>query len=319
MHKVLSHHLWKRISAVARKSKYRQAAIAYVTKDLIGFHSGDLLIVDASEPVIRAGGTSAKLLTKLAHQGVVLHSCPGLHAKVLLFDEVAIVGSCNMSASSHTTLVEAAIMTDSPPMVSGVASLIEQLKRQSKRLDQAALQTLSKIKVVRRGFGPGTNGAKRKRPKISELGTQTWLVGVVEFDRELTASEQTLTDKAQAKLAKKHKTDEDSITWIRWTGKSRFPTECQPGDQVIQIWRESSKNKPPSVVLRPSPLLLKEQVNGSTFVFVKEPQGKKSEIKWGTFQKLMKKLGYRRRFGPGSEVILDSDLAEAILRSWNTA
>jgi hypothetical protein len=317
MHKVLSHKLWKQIGAIARKSKHRQAAIAYVTTDLVGFKSGDLLIVDASEPIIRAAGTNAKLLTKLARKGVVLHSCPGLHAKVLLMDNIAVVGSGNMSASSNSALVEAAIMTDTAPMVSGVASLIEQLKRQSRRLDKTALHALSKIKVVRHGFGPGTNSTKHKRPKISDLGTRTWLVGVVEFDRELTASEQKVTDQAQAKLAKKHKTNEDSITWIRWTGKSPFPTKCQSGDQVIQIWRESPKNKRPSVVLRPAPLLLKERADGSTFVFIKEPQGKKSEIKWSAFRKLMKHLGYRRRFGPGSEVIVGSDLAEAISRDWN--
>ena len=318
MHKVLSHQLWKRIGAVARKSKHRQAAIAYVTSDLIGFKSGDLLIVDASEPIIRSGGTNAKLLTTLDREGVAVYSCPGLHAKVLLLDDIAVVGSGNMSVSSESKLVEAAIMTDAASVVSGTASLIEQLKLQSKRLEKKSLRAPTKIKVVRSGFGPGKKGTKQRRPKISELGTRTWLVGVVELDRELKTPEHKLTDQAQAKLAKEHKTKEDCISWIRWTGKSPFPTKCQPGDQVIQIWRKSSKNKRPSVVLRPAPLLLNQRAGNSTFVFVKEPHGKKSEITWGAFKKLMKKLGYRRRFGPGSEVILDPDIADGISRGWKT-
>jgi hypothetical protein len=277
------------------------------------------LVVDASETIIRSGGTSARLLTKLFFKGVAVHNCPGLHAKVLLLDDVAVIGSGNMSASSQSALVEAAIMTSATSAVSGVASLIEQLKRQSKPLDEKSLLALAKIKVIRRGFGPGTGAAKQTRPKVSDLGTRTWLVGVTEFDRELKTPEKKLTAQAQAELARKHKTVEDAITWIRWTGRSSLPTKCQPGDQVIQIWRESSKDKRPDVVLRPSPLLLKERVEGSTFVFVKAPQGKKSEIKWGAFKKLMGKLGYRRRFGPGSEVMLDPDLADAISQGWKTA
>lgn len=319
MQRVLSNQLWRKINAAAIKAKRRQAAIAYVTSDLIGFKRGDLLIVDASEGIIRSGGTNAKLLSKLAAKGVVLHTCPGLHAKVLLMDDVAVIGSGNMSASSESALVEAAIMTDANSVVGGVASFIEQLKHATTRLDGKTLHTLSKIKVVKHGFGPGKKGVKHKKPRISELGTRTWLIGVAEMDRELKALEQKLTDQSQAKLAKELKTDEDSIEWIRWTGKGSFPSKCQQGDQVIQIWRNSSTNKRPSVVLGPTPLLLKDRVGASTFVFLKSAQGKKSEIKWGAFKKLMKQLGYRRRFGPGSAVILDPDLATSIAHNWNSA
>src|SRR5882724_545866 len=48
MQKVLSRDLWKSIRVLARKSRQRKAAIAYVTRDLVGFHKGDVLVVNDS-------------------------------------------------------------------------------------------------------------------------------------------------------------------------------------------------------------------------------------------------------------------------------
>lgn len=316
MFKVLSSGLWQRVRAVANKAPQRQAVIAFVTADLIGFKAGDLLITDASEVVIRSGATDARLLLKLHRRGVTMRSCPNLHAKVLLLGDVAVVGSNNLSASSRDRLVEAAILTDSSAAVSGVASLIEQLRRQSKELKLPALQRLARIKVERRGFIPGQPSSRKRKPKVAPLGKSTWLVGVVEFDRELDATEKRATDEAQKTLAKSHGADEDSFTWIRWAGKGPFATRAQHGDRVIQIWRKSDQSTRPSVVLRETPILLRKRIGGSTFVFMQEPSGRKSEITWGAFQRLMRQVGYRRRFGKGSEVVLPSVIADGITQGW---
>lgn len=317
--RVLSNRLWQSIRSAAKGATQRKAAIAYVTKDLVGFRKGDLLIVDASESVIRAGGTDAKFLSKLARRGVSLYSCPGLHAKVMLLDDRAVIGSGNMSESSQSTLVEAAVLTDAISIVSGVAALIAQLEQQSKRLDKRGLKTLAKIKVARRRFGPARKGAPSKLPKITNLGTRTWLIGVVEYDRKLSKTEQDVTLRAQSELSKKHRVDKAAISWIRWTGKGSFVAKSQPGDRIIQIWRPTSGAKRPSVVLRPRTLLLKNRAEGSTFAFVDDSCQKNSEIPWTSFVKLMKRLGYRRRFGANSEVLLDPELADAINRNWKTA
>lgn len=92
MQRVLSHRLWQTIKHVATKSKCRKAAVAFVTRDLIGFRKDDVLVVDASKATVRAGETDARLLTSLHRRGVKLHSCPGLHAKVLLLDGAAVIG-----------------------------------------------------------------------------------------------------------------------------------------------------------------------------------------------------------------------------------
>src|SRR4051812_24539618 len=112
MQRVISKNFWKEVAKEAKKAKRRQAAIAYVTANLIRFKKGDLLIVDASEHAIRFGETNAKLLQKLDKKGVKIYSCEDLHAKVMLFGDVAVVGTGNMSKSSETSLVEAGIITN---------------------------------------------------------------------------------------------------------------------------------------------------------------------------------------------------------------
>ncbi len=319
MIEILSDGLWKKARAIASRAPQRKAAIAFVTSDLIGFKAGDLLITDASEPVVRSGTTDAKLLLKLHKRGVKVMSCPNLHAKALLLGDTALVGSSNLSVSSRDRLVEAAILTDSFSAVSGVASFIEQLCQQSIELKLDALRSLAQIKVQRRGFVPGQPSSRKRKAKVAPLGKSTWLVGVVEFDRVLNKPEKKATEDAQKTLAKSHGADEDSFTWIRWSGNGSFATRAKHGDRVIQIWRKSGEHKRPSVVLRETPILLRKRIHGSTFVFMREPTGRKPEISWGAFQRLMKRIGYRRPFGKGSEIRLSPEIAEAISRHWRSA
>src|ERR1700687_5343277 len=105
MERVLSSDLWKMVRAQARKARCRKAAIAYVTKDLIRFRKGDILVMDASAHAISCGETDAKLLRTLHKKGVSLYHCVGLHAKVLVLDDVAVISSGNMSNSSANGLV----------------------------------------------------------------------------------------------------------------------------------------------------------------------------------------------------------------------
>jgi phosphatidylserine/phosphatidylglycerophosphate/cardiolipin synthase-like enzyme len=183
MQKVLANNLWKTVAVQARQARRKQAAIAYVTQDLLGLRKGDTLLVDASVYAVRNGETSAKLLRTLQRKGVILYECPRLHAKVLLLDDVAVIGSGNMSNSSANGLVEAAVITDHSSTVAGVASLIEQLISQSTRLTAERIATLCKIKVVRRGGFP-MGGHNARRPKVTALGNRTWLIGVRELVKE---------------------------------------------------------------------------------------------------------------------------------------
>jgi phosphatidylserine/phosphatidylglycerophosphate/cardiolipin synthase-like enzyme len=159
-------------SCASAVSKSRKAAIAYVTRDLVGFREGDTLVVDASPLAIKNGETDARLLRRLHKKGVHLYDCADVHAKFLLLDDVAVISSGNMSSSSENRMVEAAMISDHGSVVAGAASLIEQLVKQSSELDEKQIAQLCKIKVIRRG---GRNGARpeRRKTRIAELGNRS--------------------------------------------------------------------------------------------------------------------------------------------------
>jgi hypothetical protein len=90
--------------------------------DQIGFQAGDVLVVDASRRAIASGQTDAPLLRELDSRGVAVYSREGLHAKVLLLGAYSVIGSANMSGSSDV-LIEAAVISDSDVIASGVEVL----------------------------------------------------------------------------------------------------------------------------------------------------------------------------------------------------
>jgi phosphatidylserine/phosphatidylglycerophosphate/cardiolipin synthase-like enzyme len=318
MFRVFSSGLWQRVRNAASAVPQRQVAIAFVTADLIGFKRGDLLITDASEAVIRSGATDAKLLLKLHRKGVTVRSCPNLHAKVLLLGDVAVVGSNNLSASSRDRLVEAALLTDAPSAVSGVAALIEQLRRQSEELDATALRQLTRIKVVRRGFIPGQPSSRKRRPRVAQSGDTTWLTGVYETDREQPRPIKQMIEHTSRKLARKHKLKTDEVEWIHWAGAGPFTKHGKPGDSVIQIWRRSPKDKP-SRVFKAVPILDRRKEGGKLFVFVGQAGGRNASLPWGRFSQLLRRVGGPNRIGANTERALSSSVVELLTQQWASA
>jgi hypothetical protein len=315
--RVLSKDLWATIRKQARASNSRKAAIAYVTGDLVGFRKGDTLVVDASTLAIKNGETDAPLLRKLHNKGVQLYDCTDLHAKILLLDDVAVIGSGNMSSNSERWMVEAALISDHGSVVAGVASLIEQLVNQSSPLDKKQIAQLCKIKVIRRGGWKGAR-PKRRTTRIAKLGNRTWIVGVRELKHDPKPEEQRLIDRATHSLQERLGTDDDDFGWIKWGVRGRFPRECRGGDLLIEVWR-SSDAKRPSVVSKAAPVLLKQSTKRWTRFYIAEPSGRSPEITWGQFQRLLREVGYSRRVKAGSVQLLEPDMADTISRKWNSA
>jgi hypothetical protein len=143
------------------------------------------------------------------------------------------------------------------------------------------------------------------------------LVGVHELVREPAPDEQRLIAKAVKSLRSRLSTSNEEPDWIRWTGKNRFLRECREGDSLIQIWR-SSDAKRPSAVLSAVPVLLKQKTKRWTRFYTPPAVGKYSELSWGKFQRFLKSLGYARRIGPRIEHLLETDLADAIMRNWKS-
>jgi hypothetical protein len=305
--------LWSNIRALAKKADQRKVAIAYVTKNLIGLRSGDVLIVDASQRTIRNGGTSAKLLRTLHRRGVEIYSCPDLHAKALLLDRVVVVGSANMSHSS-AKLVEVALVSDSSNTIANVSSFIAQLEDQLDKLKCKQIDQLCGIKVERRGRGE--NFVKRIT-KILPLGHRTWMFGVHELARDPPASEQKLIDREMLLLRKQLGDPKLEPDWIQLGLKSRFAKKVRVGDSIIQVWRPNGVKQPKSVMAN-CPVLLKQRTKKWVRIFLGVPI-KSRELSWANYKRLLKNLGYSRKMANWPEVALDDDLSASILRRWNSS
>lgn len=314
MQKIISNNVWGEIQRLASKSKTKRAAIAYVTTDkYLKFGKGDVLVVDASDAAIACGETSAAVLRQAYKRGAELFSSDRLHAKFLLFDQVAVVGSANLSSSSANQLLEVAAVTDSPQIMSGLSAVIDQLMHQCKPVDHGFIQHISSIKVVRQ---PRANRLSRKI-QLDAQKNRTWIIGVRELDESRYVKEEGAITKGEARAEKLKTVRSAEVGWIRWSGKSRFRAEAKNGDTVIQIWRSLNNKKPPKVYKRAAILLRQEELKCTRF-FIEEPRNAQNEgLSWQRFKKLLESVNFPGRVGPSSERLLKPEMAEAIYSLWS--
>jgi hypothetical protein len=124
----VSDGLWPLLRRLARRSAAKMDAVAYVTTDdFVEFGEGDTLVVDATDAAVSGGDTDADVLGRAVGRKAEVYSCPGPHAKLLVFGGVVVVGSANMAAASATAKSEAAWVTDSPAAVGMAASFIREV------------------------------------------------------------------------------------------------------------------------------------------------------------------------------------------------
>ncbi len=150
MHALRCDDLWPTIRALAERPGSRRAAVAYVTSDeYIKFSQDDILVTDASDHAIASGLTSAKFLQEALGRGSRLYSLAGLHAKVMVLGDTAVIGSANISHSSAHALIEAAWVTTMSTAVGMVVSLVHQLVEQAEEIDAAFIRRILAIRVVK--------------------------------------------------------------------------------------------------------------------------------------------------------------------------
>lgn len=287
MDKILTGNIWKQVAPIAKLAKRRLAAVAYVSNNPnIKFIKDDVLICDASDRAIKSGETSAVLLHTLFQRGVELRYRPDLHAKVMIFGELTLIGSCNMSISSAKTLTELALLTDRKQVVSQSTAFIHSLRETSKIIDNVFLQRILKIKVH-----SAHRGGQKRRRKTIIFGNRVWIVSARELPENSFPKEQPFVEKVEKKLESLVADKDSSISWLRWTGKSKFRSTARPGDLVIQIIKSLSGKR--TTVLAPCPLVLKQEVKHWTRFYVSEPEDCQT-FSWERFKKEAKKLGLSR-------------------------
>lgn len=297
MIKLLGDDIWPRIRQLARASKKKRAAIAYVSSDSdIQFHEQDVLIMNASDSAIGSGQTSATVLRKAFHAGAELYSNPNVHAKLLVFDRTVIVGSANASHFSRDYLHEAAVETDSPSVVGPALAHLEDLKRQSERINDDFIRRIGRIKVKRGGF---FQNRSRKRAHNVHVGQhETWLASV--WEEEEKRSELKWIKKGEQLAGEKKGRSSSEVPWMRFTGNSSFSRRAKPGDSVIQIWHSLNK-KERIKVYKAEPILVRQSEPNRTRFFIEEfSDAERHTLSWSDFKKLSGRAGLPATIGKSS-------------------
>jgi hypothetical protein len=313
MNELLSDNLWAVIKQLGKKASSRRAAVAYVTsEEFVKFTDGDVLVTDASDHAIAMGQTDAQVLAKAFKRGAELYSLPGLHTKVLLLGGSAVIGSANLSDSSATNLVEAAWVTDAPAAVGMATSLVQQLTSQAKKIDEEFLKRILKIEVKAHAK-PAGGTAKPKKVKIPKHAS--WILGVHELVKDFPDEQEAIESGTATAEGKVTKASSD-VSWIRWTGNSRFRSEAKEGDTVIQIWSRR-KVKKPSAVYRHAPIVHRQDEDSCTRFFVEDfTDCEDTSITWSDFKKLATRVGLNGKIGPASARPIAEAYSNALFALW---
>lgn len=286
MDRVLTGNIWQSISNKVRKEKRRHAALAYISTDeYVRFGKGDILVCDASDQAISTGETSAAVLQEFFKKGALLYSCRNLHAKVLVFGKNVLIGSCNLSISSATTLREVALLSSRSSIRSQAAAFIHMIKEESEPVDQVFLERIRKIKVIRRG--PAN---PPRRPRTPIFGNRTWVIRTYEINPESYKDEEKWVEKAEKEVKRQLSEPESEVGWIRWTGRGHFRELAKRGDTVIDM-RSAERGKR-VIVSAPTPIL-KRQDHGKWSRFYYEIPQEKQEMSWTEFQRNLTRLGIK--------------------------
>ena len=315
MNRLISHNLWPTISKLAKKS-VKRAAVAYVSSDdYIQFRDGDLLVCDASTKAIKSGQTSAVVLKKAYDRKAKLYNLPGLHSKIILLNELALIGSANASESSASNLIEAGLLTDQPTIVTAAQSFVNQMASQAKELNDRQLEKLLAIKVERNGQRAGK---ARARFRATARGYRTWIIGTTELVKD-GPEDQEVIEQAVESSQEKLSNPRSTVEWVRWTGSSRFRKSCRKDDWLIQIWRPEGR-KTPTWVYPPLPVLDRLDFDGATYFLYEEfPTADSNAKRWGEFKKLAQRAGINRKLRSGSEIEITENQSDSLAALWKEA
>ena len=286
MDQLLTNNVWRQVSKHLGAGDKKIAAIAYVTDEThLPFRDGDVLICDASDAAIKSGETKAALLKTFLETGVELYSCPGLHAKTLVSDKLAVVGSSNLSASSADRLIEFSLLTHRIEIRSQVRAFVQKLIPISTSIDAAFVSRACELPVsVRRGF------SNTLRAEIQQPSNRWWVVSTTPLSEKIREREAEIEAEGSEIATSRMSDPENSLNWIRWVGKGPFRTQAREGDLIIELASNKERtrcrvNQPRSIVHR--------QVHGSwtRFFFEDPPDG--VYFVWSDFLKKLNSVGIR--------------------------
>jgi len=228
---LITENVWNVITNAARRCKRpADVAVAYFGKDaakLLKLPAGSRLVVDASEPTVKAGQTHPGDLQKMYRRKIKIYSAKNLHAKVFAFDKAVLVGSANASRHSANILQEAVMRVTDTGNLRAARNFIKGLCLE--RLGPEELKRLQKLYKPPR-FVPGQN--TKRRPKQSPSALRVASTRSVDIPEKLEKAFESGLREAAKKRQHKRGFYIEEFYWD-------YPSPFRKGQLIIQVHKSA--------------------------------------------------------------------------------
>ena len=231
--KFLHEDLWPTLTSRIKGSKRNFVAVAYLGKGAkrqLPLHRNDVLVVDVSPAAVKSGETNPSEIEKYLKLGVVVHSCPNLHAKVFVMDNAAIIGSGNASRRSKNILLEAGLLTTDSKSSTAARAFVQSCM--GELVTPAYVRECKRIyRSPRISAGGAVVSRKADHPRI-------WVERLIKLMRKDPNKKQaavTGEKKAIKQVRQKRKFFVDYATFPAWCKIAR---NAQFDDLIIEVWKE---------------------------------------------------------------------------------
>ena len=239
---------WPHITRAIRTRGPRYAAVPYLghlAPELLPLRSGDLLIVNASTAAIRAHATSPAVLAHYLSKGVRILSSSTLHAKVIVTNQRAVIGSPNASENS-TFSHEAVVISDDPQVVADSRAFINNID-ETTTVDQIFIDNAAREWAIGRAVPiPGITGRMQNLDNDFPLTPTNRIFIRQVSDHESHPSVRVAPVK---QTSTKHLSVNPSVRYRLETLRLGKPSSMARGDLVIRVSTDNDLLLPPAVVI----------------------------------------------------------------------
>ena len=196
-------------------------------------------------------------------------------------------------------MVEASIYLIDTTSINQVAAFIYLMKKNLKPLNEAAIRKLKDIPIVKK---PPIFAGKRK--DMVEMPGNNWVMPSHDLSEKIIEAEAKYTIPKTKEVAKRVNLIIEDVSFIRCTGKEKLAIRGRPGDQLMQVYKNSKDKK--TTIISFCPILDVERKNNVTWLYYDARNQK--EISWTLFNKKATKLELDRSIGKTSyRTISDND------------
>jgi hypothetical protein len=228
--------------------------------------AGSQLVLRFDRQAVQAGLVNPREVIALIKQGVEVHACANLHAKVYVFGDTVIVGSANVSASSANSLIEACVELRARGLAKTCRRFVESLRGDKVGLEFARAM----IPLYRPPYFERASQRKLRAPRrILPRQSQIWLVSLVstEWQNADFEAENAGWSRAERALTSP---DESEIETFSWHGGGLL-NKLKAGQRVLMNTK-MNKHKclvsPPGRVLSIRRYRVKKQRKAIVYVEV---------------------------------------------------